>query len=82
MIRRYLAATAVGVMVGGFTLLVLLIGYVIGKLYLAGHMIEPSWYDTAAGAFVFGGALAAFGLAFWTTWRGQRRSRSSTGPIP
>ena len=63
--RRALATFAVSVFVGGFTCLVLLIGYVIGKLYLSGHSREPSWYDTAATAVVFGGALAAFGFMLW-----------------
>jgi ammonia channel protein AmtB len=50
--------------VGAGVTLVLLIAYVIVKLYLAGHVMEPSWYDTAGSAVVFGGGLAAAIAAF------------------
>ena len=63
--RRTLARFAVAVLIGGFTCLLLTIVYVIGKLYLSGRSIEPSWYDTAGGAVVFVGALASFGFVLW-----------------
>jgi len=63
--KRALATFAASAFVGAFTCLVLLIVYVIGKLYLSGHSMEPPWYDTAASAVVFGGALAAFGFMLW-----------------
>ena len=75
--RRALATFAVSVFVGGFTCLVLLSAYVIGKLYLSGHSKEPPWYDTAASAVVFGGALAAFGFMLWL---GLRRKRAVPRP--
>ncbi len=37
----------------------LLLGYVTGKLYLAGYSIEPRWYDSVASFVVFAGGLTA-----------------------
>jgi len=54
---RTITLAAWAVLVGGGATIVLLIGYVIGKLYLAGHSIEPSWYDAAGSTVVFGGGL-------------------------
>ena len=54
---RLVAIVGTSLVVGGATTFFLLIAYVIGKLYLSGHAIEPKWYDTAATSVVFGGGL-------------------------
>jgi hypothetical protein len=59
---RLLAIAGTACVVGASTTFFLLIAYVIGKLYLSGHSIEPKWYDTAGSFVVFGGGfLAAIG---------------------
>jgi len=55
---RLLAIVGTSCVVGAATTFFLLIAYVIGKLYLAGHSIEPKWYDTAGSFVVFGGGFA------------------------
>ena len=56
---RLLAIAGTACVVGAATTFFLLIAYVIGKLYLSGHAIEPKWYDTVATTVVFGGGLLA-----------------------
>lgn len=55
---RTLAIAGASCVAGVATTFFLLIAYVIGKLYLSGHAIEPKWYDTAGSFVVFGGGLA------------------------
>jgi hypothetical protein len=55
---RLLAVAGTSCVAGAATTFFLLITYVIGKLYLSGHSIEPKWYDTAGSFVVFGGGLA------------------------
>ena len=62
-----LLAAAAG---GAFAGLCLLLLYVIGKLYLSGHSIEPPWYDTVASICVFGGALLVATRLFILARRG------------
>lgn len=69
---RFLARAFAALLAGGFTGLVLLVGYVIGKLWLAGHNAEPAWYDDVAAAVVFGGAIVAAVLAYRTVPRRRR----------
>ena len=54
---RTLAVVGTSCVAGAATTFFLLIAYVIGKLYLSGHSIEPKWYDTAGSFVVFGGGL-------------------------
>jgi len=61
---RTLALVGTACATGIGATIVLLIGYVIGKLYLSGHSIEPKWYDTVGSFIVFGGGLAAAIAAF------------------
>jgi len=66
---RTIAIAAWAILVGGGATIVLLIGYVIGKLYLAGHAIEPPWYDTAGSVVVFGGGFVTALASFIAGWR-------------
>ena len=73
---RLLAIVGTSLVVGVATTFFLLIAYVIGKLYLSGHAIEPKWYDTVATTVVFGGGLLAAIGAFVAGMRvlGGRRT--------
>jgi len=55
---RSLAIAGTACVIGAATTFFLLIAYVIAKLYLSGHSIEPKWYDTVGSFVVFGGGLA------------------------
>jgi hypothetical protein len=55
---RVLAVVGTSCVAGAATTFFLLIAYVIAKLYLAGHSIEPKWYDRVGSFVVFGGGLA------------------------
>jgi hypothetical protein len=55
--------------------------YAIANLYLSGHSIKPTWFDTAAGALLF---VAAGGAALVTgaiAWR-MHRSRGVDRELP
>jgi len=75
--RRLLIAAAAGAAVGTFATLLLLIAYVVGKLWLAGHGREPPGYDTWASAVVFGGGLIAAAFSFRAVWRARAPGPSS-----
>jgi hypothetical protein len=67
--RRAVLALLAALLFGGIFLLLALLVDVGGKLYLAGHGVEPPWYDTAASAVVFGGALFSAAVIFAVCWR-------------
>jgi len=77
---RRLALASVAALVFGVVYLMLrLVVYTGGKLYLAGHNAEPPWYDSAAAVVVIGGAIFSAAVIFAVCWRLTSRPQPGGG---
>jgi hypothetical protein len=79
-IGHFLAAAVAAALTGSGACILLLLVHVVGKLYLAGHSIEPRWYDATGSAVVFGGALLVATIALYLVWKAARGSGSGEKP--
>ena len=76
MLGRVVTAALLAAASGVATAFGFVVVYAIANLYLSGHSIKPTWFDTAAGALLFvvaGAAALATGVTAWRMHRPRRR---------
>jgi len=73
-LKRGVVAIAVGGASACGTALFIAVGYAIADLYVSGHDIKPTWFDTAANALLVIVAVTTAVIAAVASWRVTARS--------